>query len=282
MTHPYHSYIATGMIGLLISITSATAQEASLASSAVAPPHSGMKLVWSDEFSSPTLDFTKWGIEQNGFGGGNQELQLYTDRRENVRVEDGCLVIEARHDHASISGTSREFSSGRLRTKHRGDWKYGLIEVRARLPKGQGIWPAIWMLPTDETYGTWASSGEIDIMELRGQTPSVVLGTLHYGGAWPNNQHSGSEYKLASGDFADEFHTFAVDWREGRMDWWVDDELVQTQTEWTSAGGDYPAPFNQRFHLLLNVAVGGGFSGPPDETTVFPQQMRVDYVRVYQ
>ncbi|MEM9368389.1 MAG: glycoside hydrolase family 16 protein [Planctomycetota bacterium] len=246
------------------------------------PSQAGGTLVWSDEFTGEKLDYSKWGIEQNALGGGNQELQIYTERPENVRVEEGYLVLEARHDNAALYGTSREYSSGRVRTKHRGDWKFGRIEVRAKLPSGQGIWPAIWMLPTDESYGTWAASGEIDIMEMRGQEPNKVLGTLHYGGKWPNNTHSGSDHTLATGSFADDFHVFAIEWNAKEIKWFVDDIHYQTQSKWHSESAAFPAPFDQRFHLLLNVAVGGGFLGPPDETTHFPQKMLVDYVRVYQ
>lgn len=262
-----------------------TEPPASLAQEAVLsppPPETKLRLVWSDEFDGDKLDYSRWGIEENAFGGGNQELQLYTDRRENVRVENGNLVLEARRDQPGVSGTVREYSSGRVRTKNRGDWMYGRFEVRAKLPRGQGIWPAIWMLPTDNKYGSWAASGEIDIMEMRGQNPSVVLGTLHYGGEWPDNKYTGDEWTLPEGTFADDFHVFAVEWREGVIEWFIDGQKVQTQTSWTSAGGDFPAPFDQKFHLLLNLAVGGGFLGPPDETTEFPQQMLIDYVRVYQ
>ncbi len=241
----------------------------------------GWKLVWQDEFDGKTLDYSKWEAEVNAFGGGNQELQIYTDRKENVRVEDGCLVLEARRDNAGVSGTEREYSSGRVRTKHRGDWKYGRIEIRAKLAKGQGIWPAIWMLPTDDQYGGWAASGEIDIVELKGHEPNKVLGTLHYGGYWPDNKYSGDEYRLPTGTFADDFHTFAVHWKEGEIAWLVDGKCYQKQTKWDSVGGAYPAPFDQRFHLLFNLAVGGHFVGEPNESTVFPQQMRIDYVRVY-
>jgi beta-glucanase (GH16 family) len=240
------------------------------------------KLVWSDEFNGEQLDYSKWGVEENAFGGGNNELQLYTDRPENVRVADGRLIIEARKDNPDIAGTRREYSSGRIRTKHRGDWKYGRVEVRAKLPQGQGLWPAIWMLPTDSKYGGWAASGEIDIMELVGQKPNQVLGTLHYGDKWPNNKHSGSKFDLKRGTFADDFHTFTIDWEEGRIRWYVDGELYQTQTKWSTTAAPFPAPFDQRFHLVLNVAVGGNLSGNPDASTKFPQQMQVDYVRVYQ
>jgi beta-glucanase (GH16 family) len=138
------------------------------------------------------------------------------------------------------------------------------------------------MLPTDEVYGGWAASGEIDIMELVGHQPARVHGTLHYGGPAPANQSSGAPYDLSSGTFADDFHVFAVEWEEGEIRWYVDGVLYQTQTEWNSTGGPFPAPFDQRFHLLLNVAVGGNWPGSPDITTPFPQTMQVDYVRVYQ
>lgn len=239
------------------------------------------KLIWQDEFNGSGLDYSKWEVEVNAFGGGNSELQIYTDRKENVRVEDGCLVLEARRDNAGVSGTEREYSSGRVRTKHRGDWKYGRIEIRAKLAKGQGIWPAIWMLPTDDQYGGWAASGEIDIVELKGHEPNKVLGTLHYGGYWPDNKYTGDSFQLPTGTFADDFHIFAVEWKEGQIDWLVDGKRYQTQTKWETVGGSFPAPFDQRFHLLFNLAVGGHFVGPPNETTVFPQQMQIDYVRVY-
>jgi beta-glucanase (GH16 family) len=240
------------------------------------------KLVWSDEFDGKKLDFSKWEIEVNAFGGGNNELQIYTDRAKNIRVENGNLVIEAHKDDASITGTTRPYSSGRIRSKNRGDWKYCRAEVRAKLPKGQGLWPAIWMYPTQDTYGTWASSGEIDIMEYKGQEPNIVWGTLHYGRPWPNNKHSGTQFHLKKGTFADDFHIFGMEWEAGVIRWYVDGELYQTQTEWSSDGGKFPAPFDHEFHMILNMAVGGGFVGDPNADTPFPSQFLVDYVRIYQ
>jgi beta-glucanase (GH16 family) len=138
------------------------------------------------------------------------------------------------------------------------------------------------MLPTDEVYGTWASSGEIDIMEFKGQEPNVVWGTLHYGKQWPGNKHTGTQKKLPKGNLTDDFHTHALEWEEGVIRWYLDGELYQTQKQWTSAGGKFPAPFDQRFHMLLNLAIGGDFVGNPDASTPFPRQFLVDYVRVYQ
>ncbi len=249
---------------------------------AQSPASTFNKLVWSDDFDGTTLNYSKWECEVNAFGGGNGELQIYTDRPDNVRVENGNLVLEARRDNAAIAGTVREYSAGRVRSKHRGDWKYGRIEVRAKMPQGSGVWPAIWMLPTDERYGGWARSGEIDILEMKGQEPNLAYGTLHYGAAWPKNQHSGETYRLPTGTFADDFHSFAIEWTEGKITWLIDGKPYQTQTKWSTDAAEFPAPFNERFHLILNVAVGGGFVGNPDGTAKFPQSMLVDYVRVYQ
>ena len=138
------------------------------------------------------------------------------------------------------------------------------------------------MLPAKDGYGGWAASGEIDIMELVGHEPAKAHGAFHHGGTWPKNVHTGAPFELEKGTFADDFHTFAAEWEKGEIRWYVDGELYQTQTKWSSAGGPFPAPFYQPFYLLLNVAVGGGWPGPPDAKTVFPQRMTVDWVPVYQ
>lgn len=240
------------------------------------------KLVWADEFDGPKLDFTKWAVEENAHGGGNNELQAFLDRPENVRLENGQLAIEARKETFSLAGQTRQFTSARLRTKHRADWTYCRVEVRAKLPRGRGIWPAIWMLPTAEKYGGWAASGEIDIAEVVGHEPHQVHGTIHFGGKWPRQQSAGKPYALPRGTFADDFHTFALEWERDAFRWYVDGQLISTQTQWRSEGGPFPAPFDQPFHLLLNLSVGGNWPGPPDAQTVFPARMLVDYVRVYQ
>lgn len=238
------------------------------------------ELVWSDEFDGSSLDLTKWEPQigtgcPNLCGWGNQELQYY--RAENATVAGGMLTIEARQEYYA----GRNYTSARLRTLNKGDFTYGRIEMRATLPKGQGLWPAFWMLPTDQVYGGWASSGEIDIMELKGRLPATIGGTIHYGDGFPDNVWSNHETTLQSGDFSEDFHVFAVEWEPTELRWYMDDELYGTQTNWYSAGQPFPAPFDERFHILLNVAVGGTFDGDPDGTTVFPQQMVVDYVRVY-
>ncbi len=247
------------------------------------PGDSGVwTLVWQDEFNGTALDGTKWsvmvgdGCDLGICGWGNGELQWYQDR--NLLVTNGVLTITAKQESAG----GKSYTSARLRTAGKGDWKYARVEARARLPQGQGFWPAIWMLPTDDVYGGWAASGEIDIMELLGHEPATIHGTIHYGGEWPANERTGTAYSLSTGTFADDFHTFALEWESGVIRWYVDGELYQTLTEWNTGGFQFPAPFDQRFHLLLNLAVGGGWPGAPDTTTVFPQEMVVDWVRVYQ
>ena len=241
------------------------------------PP--GWSLVWADEFDGMGLDASKWEFQIGDgcpdlCGWGNNELQSY--QRENLSIRDGMLTITARQE------TDGSFTSSRVRTKGQGDWTFGRFEIRARLPTGQGLWPAIWLLPTDEVYGGWAASGEIDIMEAVGHKPAEVFGTLHYGDTFPNNVFTGTEFELVHGTFADDFFVFALEWEAGEIRWYINNVLYQTQTAWRTTSGDFPAPFDQAFHLILNVAVGGNLPGAPDETTVFPQQMVVDYVRVYQ
>lgn len=236
-------------------------------------------LVWSDEFDGSALDRSKWQFEVNAEGGGNNELQYYVTN--NVRISNGLLFIEARQGAYTGTGGTRHYTSSRIRTKHQGDWRYCRLDVRAKLPQGRGIWPAIWMMPTDDHYGGWPNSGEIDIVELLGHQPNKIHGTLHYGDPLKGGDHKGTNYNLASGSFADDFHVFRFDWEPATMRWYVDDNLYQTQTNWHTRTSPFPAPFDQRFHLILNVAVGGNWPGKPDAATAFPQAMIVDYVRVY-
>ena len=244
-----------------------------------------LQLVWSDEFEGDSLDYTKWEYEVNAFGGGNNELQMYNDSPKNVRVEDSNLILEAHREVTNVAGTLRDFSSGRVRTKHRGDWTYGLIEVRAKIPEGRGLWPAIWLLPTDDHYGPWAASGEIDIMENKGHQPRSVSGALHFGGAWPANKcvdHI-TRRNLLQPKFSDGFVTYALDWQRQRIQWLINDQVVRERVlkDW-SHGEDSNAPFDKRFHLLLNLAVGGTFVGNPNTNTRFPAAMLIDWVRVWQ
>lgn len=240
------------------------------------------KPVWSDEFDGDSLDFSKWEIEINAFGGGNQELQIYTDRSENVRLEQGHLVIEAHKGRTGIAGTERDYSSGRIRSKRRGDWTYGKFEARMKLPAGQGLWPAFWMLPSDEKYGTWAASGEVDILEFKGQEVDTLWGTLHHGGSWPRNKHTGLTKKFDSIDFTKEFHIYGIEWEPGEFRWLLDGQVWQVQKAWGSENGTFPQPFDQPFHLVFNLAVGGQFVGAVGEQTPFPAKMLVDWVKVSQ
>ena len=243
------------------------------------------QLVWSDHFDGTTLDRSKWECEVNAFGGGNHELQIYTDHPKNVRVENSKLILEAHHEPTCIQGAIREYSSGRVRTKHRGDWLYGRIEVHAKIPAGRGLWPAIWMMPTDDHYGSWAASGEIDIMENKGHQPRTVTGALHFGGTWPANKFVSHRHTrmLWEPAFTEGFHTYALERSKDGIAWFVDDILVKRRapSSWGASPGSH-APYDQRFHLLINLAVGGHFPGPPSKHTRFPARMEIEDVRVLQ
>jgi beta-glucanase (GH16 family) len=276
---------------------------------AAEPPAPGWKLVWSDEFDGKELDLTKWGFDTgNGFyandakvwigGWGNDELQYYTSRPANVAVKDGMLHIRARKE--AYKGCA--YTSARLKTRKNDGTalfakKYGRFEFRAKLPTGKGLWPALWLLPVKEKYGGWAASGEIDVMEARGQEPGKVLGTLHFGSRWPGNTESSKTYVLPDKGSIAEFHVYALEWEPGEIRWYVDDQRYSVQNFWWSSsklGGakgarplgesdlnPWPAPFDQPFNLVMNLAVGGKFLGNPDQTTAFPAEMVIDYVRVY-
>lgn len=273
-----------------------------------APLDSGYCLVWRDEFSNDGIDSSKWRHERNCYGGGNNEAQCYVDSKENSWVAGGLLHIRAMREDAvgpalvdddpdydpDDTGGSGTYTSARLRSKGLGDWKYGRFEIRAKLPRGQGTWPAFWMLPTDWAYGGWPLSGEIDILEavnLEVGGEDRIHGTLHYGGTPPDNVHSGEAYRLPGGRSpADGFHQYAVEWEEGEIRWYLDGDHYATQTSdgwYTSAALENPlAPFDRAFHLILNLAVGGDWAGKVNDTgideSVFPQQFQIDYVRVYQ
>jgi beta-glucanase (GH16 family) len=240
------------------------------------------QLVWSDEFDGPSLNTSNWSHEVNANGGGNNELQYYTARAANSFIRDGKLVIKAiKETYVGPEGT-RGYTSARLRTVNKRDFTYGRMEARIKMPAGQGLWPAFWMLPTDWEYGGWPTSGEIDIMEYRGDQPNTLHGTIHYGGPYPAHTFTGTTLQTP-GDLSTAFHDYAIEWEEGVIRWYFDGELYLTQNQWFSGGGIYPAPFDKRFHFLLNVAVGGNFlPNPPPDADYFPQEMEVDWVRVYQ
>lgn len=232
-------------------------------------------LVWSDEFDQAPVDVSKWsyqmgdGCSYGMCGWGNEELQAY--RHENAVIEDGQLHIIARREEFG----GRQYTSTRIRTEGKGEWTFGRFEARIKLPRGKGIWPAFWMMPTDPKYGGWPFSGEIDIMELVGHQPETVHGTAHFG----NRQSRTSAYSLFRGDFSEQYHEFAVEREPGVIRWYLDGYLYHTITAQDVAPSTWP--FDEQFHFLLNVAVGGQWPGNPDATTVFPDSMSIDYVRVY-
>ncbi|MCD9018983.1 glycoside hydrolase family 16 protein [Parachryseolinea silvisoli] len=236
-------------------------------------------LVWSDEFDTTGVpDTTRWGYDLgNANGWGNNEKQYYTRDARNARVENGKLIIEAHQD--SIEGVP--YSSARLVSKTKGDWTHGRVEVSARLPRGRGTWPAIWMLPTDWKYGGWPASGEIDIMEHVGYDPAVIHGTIHCE-LYNHGKQTQKEGKITIADAQDTFHRYAIDWAKDKIDFYVDDTLYHTVVR--EPKDDYKGwPFDERFHLLMNLAVGGNWGGKEGiDTTIWPQRMEVDYVRIYQ
>lgn len=284
----------------------------------------GWELVWQDEFNTGKLDFNNWSIETNCWGGGNKEQQCYTDQDKNFVFEDGILnIVAIKEDYTGYAQlpswddfdpekkATLPFTSGRIISKDKADFKYGRMEARVKMPKGQGTWAAFWMLPTDNVYGGWAASGEIDILEavnLHAQSDSPrakpgdpevkVHGTLHHGGGWPMNVHSGTSYTIPDGvSPAESFNNYAVEWEEGEIRWYVNDVHYATQRAegWHSwykdkngekqeVGGN--APFDQPFHLIFNFAVGGTWPEDTNEKgldkTGFPKNFSIDWVRVYQ
>lgn len=244
----------------------------------------GWTLTWSDEFEGPagaTVDRTRWAFDVGGGGWGNQELQSYTDRPRNAHLNgEGALVIEVlRESHTGADGIARDYTSARLKTQGLFTQTYGRFEARLEIPFGQGIWPAFWMLGADVTSVGWPACGEIDIMENIGREPSLVHGTLH-GPGYSGGAAIGAPFALPSGRFADGFHVYAVEWEPEVVRWSVDGQVYSTKTPANLPVGARWV-FDHPFFLILNVAVGGGWPGSPDATTTFPQQMIVDYVRVF-
>ena len=241
-------------------------------------------LVWSDEFDGDKLNEDDWNREIHSPGWVNAEWQAYTKEEEYAYVKDGKLVIQPTKKENNFGQT--EYYSGRVNTNNKHTFKYGRFEARIKVPEGKGFLPAFWMMPELEGYyGVWPKCGEIDIMEVLGDNLNTQYGTLHFGE--PHTQRQGT-YQI-EGDFSKEYHVFAVDWEPGLITWYVDGHKFYETNDWFTkyAGGEekpYPAPFNQNFYIILNVAVGGTWPGDPDETTIFDERaaMYVDYVRVYQ
>jgi beta-glucanase (GH16 family) len=238
------------------------------------------RLVWADEFDGTTLNTDNWSYQIGDgcpslCGWGNNELQYY--REENVEVSGGTLKIHVRNE--SFGGS--DYTSARIRTKDKAAWTYGRFEARMKMPSGgRGYWPAFWMLSEEDHYGIWPLSGEIDIMEMVGHIPNKVTGTIHFGPLFPDNRYIGDDYFMPSGSLDDGFHDYAIEWDVNEIRWYLDGIQYATRTR----GELDPDPwrFDRNFHLILNCAVGGWFPGFPDATSVFPDTMEIDYVRVYQ
>ena len=264
---------------LVVACTQPGAQQ----TAAFRPSTPSWVLTWSDEFNgadgSPP-DRAKWIVESGGDGWGNNELQYYTRRRENVRQEKGSLVIEAiKEKFIGPDGIERDYTSGRLKTEGRFSQRYGRVEARIRIPSGKGIWPAFWMLGEDFSTAGWPACGEIDIMENVGSEPATIHGSIH-GPGYSSGNPLTAAFTLPKDRFSDGFHVFAVEWEPQAVRFLVDDQLYATKTS-----ADVPAGkrwvHDHAFFVLLSLAVGGNFPGSPDDSTVFPQRMLVDYVRVY-
>jgi beta-glucanase (GH16 family) len=269
----------------------------------------GWKLVWNDEFDGDRIDPLKWDFEiGNGFfdykshtwiaGWGNEELQYYTREPENVFVKDGLLTIRAVKE--SLHGCG--YTSARLKTRKRDGTPlfaklYGKFEFRAKVPWGKGLWPALWLLPLEDKYGGWAASGEIDVMEIVGEKPHEVLNSIHFGSVYPKRSLITYVHALPGGSMVSDWHVYTVEWEPGEIRFYVDGVHTCTYDHWWSCSkteegagiearrasdiNPWPAPFDQPFYLVMNVAVGGNFPGAPNAETRFPAELVVDYVRVY-
>lgn len=253
------------------------------AAKAAAPKLDGYELLWSDEFDGEKLNEDIWSYDPHEPGWTNNELQEYTTSTDNVFVKDGVLTLKALK---TDKNGKDYYTSGKVKSQGKKDFTYGKVTVSAKVPHGQGLWPAIWMMPTDEQhYGQWPKCGEIDIMEVLGNDTKTAYGTVHYGEPHAQQQ---KDYKLVVGSFAEKFHEYSVEWEPGEMRWYIDgNEYLKVNDWFTAVDGEdekpYPAPFDQPFFVQLNLAVGGDWPGNPDSTTNFDKaQFEIDYVRVYQ
>lgn len=247
------------------------------------PEIEGYNLLWHDEFNGTTLNEENWTRELRDPGWTNNELQAYTDSDDNIFVKDGVVTLKAIQTTDENGKVS--YTSGKLNSQNKRDFMYGKVVTRAKVPTGKGLWPAIWMMPQDESfYGQWPKCGEIDIMEVLCDQTELAYSTIHYGE--PHGEQQGT-LKLEDSTFSEDFHEYSVEWEPGEIRFYIDNELVLTCNDWYSREGDtekeYPAPFNQPFFVQMNLAVGGDWPGNPDSTTDFDNaEFQVDYVRVYQ
>ena len=244
------------------------------ASATPVPVPEGYRLVWHDEFDGSAIDRQNWNFNEGGGGWGNGEAQFYTARPENVRVENGTLIIEARQE--KFEGAY--YTSARVKTQDLQEFQYGRVEARVKVPAGAGLWPAFWMLGASFDGSNWPDCGEIDIMEYVGREPDLVIGTAHgpgYSGALGLSKWNRQEYNIAEA-----YHTYAIEWQAGQIDWYYDGLKYFTITR--SDISDREWVFDQPFFIILNLAVGGTLGGTIGLDTKFPAQLEVDYVRVFQ
>ncbi len=238
--------------------------------------YTGYSLVWGDEFNGKDINTNSWTFETgNNNGWGNSELQYYTDRLQNVFVSGGNLIVEARVEPYNTF----KYTSTRMITKNKKTFKFGRIDIRAKMPKGKGIWPALWMLGNNIDQVNWPACGEMDILELLGHEPNKIYGTMHWGSSFATHGSKGTSYTLPTGSFDQQFHVYSLIWKQNDIRLLIDDQEFLHVTS-TDVPGTYP--FNSDFFFIFNIAVGGSWPGSPDNTTVFPQRMVVDYVRVFQ
>lgn len=240
------------------------------------------KLVWSDEFDSKEINKDNWNLQEVKAGRFNDEWQRYTKSNENAYIANNCLIIKAKHE--SQKHGKNQYTSARLNTAGKHAWKYGKFSAKIKLPEGQGIWPAFWMLGAniDENGGDtpWPQCGEIDILELYGSKDDAAIEVnAHFADSTGSHAYMGAEtFTLKQGKFSDDFHVFDLEWTKESLKWFVDGNQIAS----FSIEEPYLSEFHKEFFILLNVAVGGTFAGRPDDTTKFPQKMYVDWIRVYQ
>lgn len=255
------------------------------------------KLIWEDNFNENLLDPTKWNYNYGNWitdtdgnpviqGWGNNEQQYYTDSPSNIFVSNNMLNIILQKESSPLQfGQVYPYTSAKLDTKGKFSFRYGNIKIRAKLPIGSGLWPAIWMLPEDDIYGAWAASGEIDIVEAKGRLPQNIYGTIHYGGVTPNKTLLEYEYLYPDSTSINDFHVYELDWKKGKIQWLIDDVPYALADNWTSFSPSicYPAPFDQKFYLILNLAMGGWFDFHQSiDQNIETAALQIDYIRVYQ
>ncbi len=272
----FESGVALTAILVCLSCANISAQNQTLS-------YEGYSLKWQDDFEGTELNRKDWNVELHQRGWVNNEMQEYVDSPENIQVKDGKLILRP----VTKNAKKNLYTSGRVNTQGKHDFKYGIFECRAKFPAGKGFLPAFWMMPTDESfYGQWPRCGEIDIAEVLGHDTSTVFGTIHYGN--PHNESQGKA-TLGKNAFSDDFHIFACEWEPGKISWYVDGKLLHSENDWfTKSDGqkarEYPAPFNQPFYIILNLAVGGNWPGSPEKNATYIDgaAFEIDYVRVYQ